>query len=249
VQAEAFTADEVGLRRQANQPAALAGSLNNLAGMKVNRGKLDEGLLLYKEAIEIARREYGEEHHITASLMENEANIYRMKKDYDTCEEVMGRVLAIRESIFGADSLPAAKTRLNLGAISITKKDFKRGLELTEAVLPTFRKLLGDKHMDVAQALRNRAECLKGLGDNAGALRDNQAALSIYDAVAGATAAVRLRTLLNITELQCAQGEFEKAEATANTTLKVLDPNDSEQSWWVDRFQEQRAKCKGSGGR
>ncbi|MBC7834681.1 MAG: tetratricopeptide repeat protein [Phycisphaerales bacterium] len=84
-QAEAFTVDEVALRRRADQPAVLAGSLNNLAVMKVNRGKLDEALPLYEEAIGVASREYGEQHHITASLMENQANIYRMKKDYDTC--------------------------------------------------------------------------------------------------------------------------------------------------------------------
>lgn len=157
---------------------------------------------------------------------------------------LMGRVLAIRESIFGPDSLPVAKTRLNLGAIAITKKDFKLGLELTEAVLPSLRKHLGEQHMDVAQALRSRALCHKGLGDAASALRDNQAALVIYDAVSGPTAVVRLRTLLGIAELLCIQGEFEPAEATVNTALEVLDPNNAEHAKWITSFQDQLAKCR-----
>jgi tetratricopeptide (TPR) repeat protein len=170
-----------------------------------------------------------------------------MKKDYDACLAAMTKVLAMREQIFGPESLPAAKSRLNLGSIAITKQDFKLGLEHTDAALPIFRKQLGEQHMDVAQALRNRAMCLRGLGDTAAALRDYQSALVMYDALTAPAAAVRIRTLVAIMEIQCAQGLPESAQATAALALKVLDAKEPAQARLIKSVQDQLAKCKADG--
>jgi len=47
-----------------------------------------------------------------------------------------------------------------------------------------------------------------------------------------------------IAELQCIQGDFEPAEATVNSALKVLDASNPEQAKWIKSFQDQLAKCR-----
>jgi len=209
-------------------------------------GQADEALASYKEALELTRKEEGESGYRGALILENMANVYFQKKELDTAQDMLGEVLKTRESLFGPDSMTTARTRFNMSSIAIRRADFKLGLELADAVLPIFKKNVGEKSPDYAQVIRNRAECLKGLGDTEAALRELRAALDIIDAAAAPSSPQRLRILLITVETYCQRGETDNAQATTDLALKVLDQTKPDQAKWIKNFRDLLAKCNAS---
>ena len=46
-----------------------------------------------------------------------------------------------------------------------------------------------------------------------------------------------------MTEIYCLQGQAEKAQATADLALKVLDAGKPDQAKWIKSLQDQMEKC------
>jgi serine/threonine protein kinase len=241
--AEALQAQEVALRRQLPDQTLLADALNSLAITKMQKGASAEALKLYQECLDIQRKQYGDAHQIVAVTLENMANAYYSRKEYDQAIGRLDEVLTVRTKLFGADSFPVARTRFNMGVVASTMGNNARGLELTDGALAVFRKHLGENNVEVGQALRNRALCLKGLGKFDEALCEARAALTIFDVAVAPTETGRMRTVLDITELLCIQGSSADAERLVKKTLSQLDPQKADHAKWITKLNEKLSKC------
>ncbi|MEK6642640.1 MAG: tetratricopeptide repeat protein [Planctomycetota bacterium] len=244
--AEALAAQEVELRRQLPAQNLLADALNSLAIHKMQKGDTSEALELYQECLDIQRKEFGDAHQAVAITLENMANAFFSRKEYDQAIGRLDEVLAIRSKLFGPASFPVARTRFNMGVLAGMMGNHARGLELIDGALAVFRKQLGDKNVEVGQALRNRALCLKGMGKIDEALDDARAALAIFDVAVAPTERGRMRTLVDITELLCIQGSSADAERLVKKTLNLLDPQKEDHAKWITKLNEKLAKCRES---
>ncbi len=244
--AEAMQVQDVALRRQLPYPILLADTLNDLAITKMKKGASAEALELYQECLDIQRKSYGDAHQAVAITLENMANAFYSREEYDQAISRLDEVLAIRTKLFGADSFPVARTRFNMGVVASTMDNNARGLELIDGALVVFRKRLGENHVEVGQALRNRAVCLKGLGRLDEALRDARQALAIFNVAVTPTERGRLLTLVDMTELLCLKGSSAEAERLVKETLSQLDPQKPDQAKWITELNEKLAKCRES---
>jgi hypothetical protein len=230
--------------REHERRVSLATQLNDLAVIKMEREMYDDAIAVYEESLAIERAERGEEHPATASVLENIGNVYYTKGDLPKTLALLQQVLTIREKVFGADSFPAARTRFNMGAVALKNNEYRRALELTESAMAVFRKNVGDKSTEVAIARRQRGNCLRGLGDTAGAMNDYKESLAIFDAAGAPTVPGRLMTLLAIAKLQCLERDRRGASATTARAKSVLDPTNSDHAGWIKKFDDQLASCE-----
>lgn len=131
-----------------------------------------------------------------------------------------------------------------LAAVASDKGDHSRGLELIDGALVVFRNQLGENNVEVGQALRSRALCLKGLGNLDEALRDARAALVIFDVAVVPTERGRLRAVADITELLCLQGSYDAAEQMAKEALKLLDPDNTTHQKSIKNLRDKLSRCR-----
>lgn len=241
--AESLQVREIELRRELPEQHLLADALNGLAIMKMRQGDTDAALKLYQECLGIQRNLFSGANQTVAILIENMANAYFMRKEYDQAITQLEEVLAIRTEIYGEDGFPVARTRYNMGVLASEMGDHARGLELVDGALVVFRKHLGDNHIEVGQLLRGRATCLKGLGNLDEALRDARSALAILDAAGIPTSRGRLRALSLVVELLCLQGSTAEAERLVGEAVGQLDPQIADQADWVKTLNEKLEAC------
>lgn len=244
VLAQKLAEEQVTLLRQGEPSVVVAEALNGLAILRMEAGKHDEALKLYEEALVIARVELGHTHPRVALLLENCANIWFRRKDLEKAQSMLDQVLVIREEAFGAESMQATRTRFNIGAVSVERGDFARGLELVDAALPVFRSTSGNPSLDVAVAMRLRAVCLKGLGNLDGAIEQAASALAMFDLVTPATSPLRLRCIQSLAEMYCLKNLPDDAERILQKGLSALSPDQPEQAKWITTFDNVRIKCR-----
>lgn len=190
---EKFTTEALNFVREAGRETSIADELNSLAVLKMQRGKYDEAIPLFEEAIAIFRRLMGDVHPELAIQLENLANTWYRKKDYAKATELLNQVAVMRDKLFGPGSFPGARTRFNLAMVLSSQGNDQKAVEIIDQVLPIFRKHVGDKSTEVATILKNRGNCRKDLKEYEAAHKDYQAALEIADAINKPAGTMRLQ--------------------------------------------------------
>ena len=109
--AEAFTEQEVELRRRAEDHVQMLFALNNIAVMKMTRGKLDETEAMFREMIGLSTQTHSRMNQRTAMFIENLANVQYRRGDYAGSFDSLAEVSEIRDAVLGPESLAAAQTR------------------------------------------------------------------------------------------------------------------------------------------
>ena len=217
--------------------------MNNLALIKNSRGKYDEAIPLYEEAIAINKQVYGDRHPVTAVNLENMGSVYMRKGDFAKTLALLDEVLSIRESVLGKDSLAAARTRFNMGVVANQSGDFARAFELLDQGLAIFRAEYGEKSYEAGVAFYYRGVTSEALGRYDAALRDYESSLAILETLGAPAESSRLNTLQSLARLQCGHGSIERGRAQIEQVLSVLDPADADQKKWIDRFESLREAC------
>jgi tetratricopeptide (TPR) repeat protein len=229
--------------RKSGVPYLVADGLNSLAVIKMDRGKLDEALALYEEALAQTRQMYGDRSPAAALTLENLGSLYSKRGEWERNLTTLTEVLSIREEAYGADSAPAARTRINMGLALFKMGRFEQALEMLDVAIALCRKHYGEQSLEVAVALSHRAGCLEALGDLGTAARHYESALAILDAMDAPTSGWRLSTLLDLTRLRCKQRSPDRARSTADLALAVLEPETPDHREWIGKFEEAIASC------
>ena len=206
-EAERLSTEALDLYRRNGEPFLIADALNNLAVIKMHRGKLDEAIALYEEAIALTREVYGERHPHVAVRLENLGNVYMRQGEFDKTNALLDEVLAIRESAYGKDSAPAARTRFNMGVVASRSGRLRARLELIGSALDVFRKQSGRAEPRLRdRAVRPRPRRRRSRRSRQRAQPLSKRRSRSRTRLAAPTAELRLRTLDSLAKLRCELG-------------------------------------------
>lgn len=104
-EAEALHARSLTLLEQAaDNPIAIATTLNNLASARRQQGKLEEVQPLLERALRIYEEHLGREHSLYAYGLNNLASYYMTAADYEKAKMYYKGALEICKTLFGVDS-------------------------------------------------------------------------------------------------------------------------------------------------
>ena len=169
-EAERMSTEALELQRRGGVPHVIADCLNNLAIIKNSRGKHDEAIALYEEAIALSRKTYGDRHPVVAVNLENLGGVYMRQGEYAKTLALLDEVLSIREASFGKDSAPRRADPLQHGSGREPERRPRARLRVdrrrTEALPRAIRReehrnsgriLLPRRHQRGARAFRRRA--------------------------------------------------------------------------------------------
>jgi len=132
-----------------------------LAALLDGQKKYREAETLYRRALAIFERVYGEEHYEIAVSLNNLAAIYHALGKLEEAEHLYQRALAIKEKIFGADHPDVAMTLNNLAMFYKSIKRYAEAETLYRRALTIFEKALGPDHPNVPICLDNYAQLLR----------------------------------------------------------------------------------------
>jgi tetratricopeptide (TPR) repeat protein len=125
---------------------AAALSLNNLGGVELRRGHLDEAQALLERAMAIRVRTLGPEHALVASVALNVGDVRLRQGHYDAAIALMQRALAIDLKVYGEAHAKTALVLHKIGLVFEGKGDNVAALAYFQRALDARRTALGADH-------------------------------------------------------------------------------------------------------
>lgn len=145
-------------------------SLNNLAGVPYQLGKLAEARALHERALAIREAALGPVSSDVAVSINAIAAIDEHEHKLDDAERGFRRALAIWEQVLGPDHPDVAAAHNNLGNLLRTKQDYAGAIRELERALAIWRPANGPEHPSALSALGNLAITYYRQQDHARAL-------------------------------------------------------------------------------
>jgi len=210
----------------------LAKSLNNLAGLYVDKGRLAEAEPLYERSIAILEKSRGKDNPDVATIIANLGNLYHAQGRYADAEAAARRALAIREKAFGPDDAKVARSLNNLASLYFSEGRYQEAEPLFQRSLTIWQKTLGPDDKEVANTLSNLAVLYDAEGRYHDAEELYRRSLAIFEKALGPEHPDVARTLNNLAEVFVAQARYGEAEPLLKRSLaireKALGPDHSE---------------------
>jgi CHAT domain-containing protein/Tfp pilus assembly protein PilF len=207
------------LRPAAERDRAHVASKTELDGLErrfgelYGAGKYDEALPLTERAVALGEEVFGPEHPKVAVSLNNLAELYRLKNNYERAESSLQRALAISEKALGAEHPSVAESLNNLARLYRVTGKFERAEPLFQRALAINEKALGPEHPRVATALNNLAGLYRAKGELARAEQLFRRALDIREKVLPPEHPRVAESLNNLAVIYRTRGDFVQAEA------------------------------------
>jgi tetratricopeptide (TPR) repeat protein/tRNA A-37 threonylcarbamoyl transferase component Bud32 len=144
--------------RLSDRSVETSDALEELAGNRVRMGDLRGADSLYREAVELRRKVLGDDHPLVARALEHQSDFLYRTGRTDQTIEVLKQVLGIRSRGAGPESAPVGRTWISLGPVYARAKHPREAEIAFENGIRILKKRLGDRHPDVAAALRDYSE-------------------------------------------------------------------------------------------
>ncbi len=239
---ENYTGADSLLRQSVGQLAAREGSrtvetseaLEEQANNRVRMGDLNGADSLFRQAVSIRRKALGENHPLVARALENQGTLLLRSGRTDQTIEVLRQVLTIRQKGLGLEALPVGRTWVSLAPVYAQANRFKDSELAFDSGLGILRKKLGDRHPDVASALKDYADLRMKqkrlpdavkLGRESLAIREERLGASSAGTVASQLAlADMLRAWKSAREYPEAERLLLKARNAASSARGAADP-------------------------
>ncbi len=132
-------------------------TLNNMAVCLLGRGKLSEGLLMYKRALAIVERVHGPNHEEVAVALCNIGDLLLTQGDHRLAKGFFKRSLAIKERVFGSQHLNVAHNLEHLATCCHAAGDLAQAKTLLERSLTIYGSQLGRIHPQTAKVMEHLA--------------------------------------------------------------------------------------------
>ncbi len=126
--------------------------------------KYDEAEQLFREALAISERVYGDQHRETATCLDNLATCLRKQGRYVDAVTFCSRSLEVREAILGKKHAHTATSYSNLGFLYRTLGRYEEAQTLLAQSLAIREQSLGTNHPYVAESLDRLAGLCRDLG-------------------------------------------------------------------------------------
>jgi len=211
---------------------ALACSLYGLGNEQENAGRFADAERTLRDALALQQRLYtdtsvdcqGSQGHARADIARTMQVLAWAINERNLNEAVplMKSAVAIQRSVWGAEPYPDYAAALNdLGLLLRDKGDYKESEQLLQESLAMNRRLLGDKHREIANSLENLAGVLWVKGDLEGASSTYRQALTMQRELLGNVHPDVALTLRNLAGVIYAQGDGQGAVDTEHESLRI----------------------------
>jgi len=194
-------------------------SINSLAGLLREEGKLPEAEPLMREALDGRRDQLGNSHPITLTSIHNLATLLNEQGKRAEAEPLMREALDGNRHQLG-NSHPDTLTSINsLAALLLAQGKLAEAKPLMREALDGRRQQLGNSHRDTLASINNLALLLKAQGklDKAETLMQEALAGSRHQL--GNSHPITLASIHNLAMLLQAQGRLDEAESLLRKSL------------------------------
>jgi len=225
-EAEAAYEESLAIRRKqfGNEHADVAATLNNLGAVYRRQKKLAESEGLTRESLKIRRKLYGTEHLEVADSLRNLCIVLGDRGQRAEAEAAAREMLEIRRRLVGNEDPLVAAALVDLAWVLGDSSQESESLE-TEA-FGIQRKVLGDRHPDVARSIYILGERLRRSGNLSASHAVLDAALSIQRKLLGDDHPDVLATLIGLGSVLEKEGTWAEVEAVRRQTVEMRRKRD-----------------------
>lgn len=177
------------------------GVLNALIKFYLDNGNFLKAEPLQRESTMIIYRMVGEKHPNFATMMYNQALIYRSMGNFAMAEENYLQVLKIRKENLGEKHPSYATVLKDLGNLYVLLGNFVRAEPYYQQALAIRKEVLGEKHQDYATSLNDLADMHYRMGNYKQAEENYLQASKIYLQTLGAEHEYYATSLNNLANL------------------------------------------------
>lgn len=204
--------------------AALAKTLFGLGSELIERGHDAEAERTLRSALAIQQRVTPGPNADTARTLQLLARAVE-DRNSDQAIALLESAVAMHRALWGAQPYPDFAASLNdLGLmLYYDKSDYDRAEQLLRESLAMKRRLLGDKHPEIATSLSNIADVLHNKGDLAGAEQEYLQSLAMYRELLGNDHPFVARTLNNLAFVYYDKGDVRAALQTERESLSIYE--------------------------
>jgi tetratricopeptide (TPR) repeat protein len=182
-QAEQVAREVLDLRLQTTpEHPSVAASYVNLGRVLHDRGKLEEALAAYREALRRKEAAFGPEHVEVAMALNNLAGVLAEQHRAQDGLQLHERALAIRLRALGPDHLDVAMSLVNLGHSNQELRQFRPAIDRYQRALAIEEKALGKDDPTLAEELTGIGECSLELHQPAAAVAVLERAVALREA-------------------------------------------------------------------
>lgn len=195
----------------ADQPLLRARLLHTLGATLVDLGMLDRALPLHESAMEIRRRELGDEHADTLAAIHNKGVLMRILGRYEEAYALQLEAVEGRRRELGAEHRDTLAAVNEIGQVLRDMERFDEGIAYMTEALESRRRVLGDDDEDTLRSLNDLGTVLHLKGDLDEAEVYYLAALEGFQRILGEQHPYTLATANNLGVLLNSQRRLEEA--------------------------------------
>lgn len=162
-----------------------ASTLNSLAVLYMDKGKLPEAEEIFLTSLDILNRMQGENEDAIASVQNNLALVYFNLGDYEKTKEFQRRILAQDKDYYGEDSFTYGVSLLNLGLTLLYDGNYEESEQLHIEALEVFASSAGKESIDYGRVQNNLSLLNTKRGDIDQAIEYGKAAIKTYESSLG----------------------------------------------------------------
>lgn len=175
------------------------------------------------EQAERVRRQYADDPHQRANLLDALGGVYARIDRFDSAEELMREALAIRLEHFGERSLEHALSLASLGRLAYRRGEYETADAALGEALRLHRRIPGGVHTDVAVAANDLATVKRRLGRAGEALALHREALALREEHPGPHSLPVAESNHNLSVVLLDEGEVETAREHAERALAIRE--------------------------
>jgi tetratricopeptide (TPR) repeat protein len=201
----------------------LANTLNNLASVYQDMGKLTPAEKMYRRCLRILGEARGEEHPDLTRPLNNLAALYRKMGKIGKARELSERVLLIRERELGVDAIETARIRNNLGQIEQIEGEYAAAERHYLRAVETWQSQRAEDDPDAAATWNNLAVVHRAMGKREQAHKELDRAMEIWSRNPGKEHPFYGKALINRAALYMDAREYDKAHESYREALQIFE--------------------------
>ena len=203
-------------------PEKVVGLLNRVAHFLQFRSvRYTDAVRLFRRAIDIANKQWGDSRPETLTSMNNLALTLRARGDLGEAREFQERVLEARCQALGESHPNTFNSMGNLASTLYAQGDLGGARALQERALEGCRRVSGEEHPDTMASMNNLASTLQALGDLRGARELEERVLKARRRVSGEEHPDTLTSMNNLAETLHALGDLRGARELQQRVLET----------------------------
>jgi len=200
-----------------NNPAELNRRIQEL----YRAGKFKEAIPLAEKLVVLTKRTKGGADPVTATSLNDLAELYLKLGDYAKAEPLFKETLEIRRKVLGPQHPGTAQSMNDLAELYLKLGDYTKAEPLFKEALEIRQKVLGRQHPHTAASLDGLAELYFKLGDFPKAEPLFKEALEIRQKVLGPQHPGTAQSLIGLAQLYLELDDYGKAEPLFKEALEI----------------------------